>query len=249
MSQLVAAGRGAWVILALICASAACAVPPCHATGTSNGAAPPLPGPVVYVVRRGWHIDIGFSAAELRPPLDALEAGLDGVNFLLFGFGDRHYLLAGTHHGSALSGALWPGAGMILATALRATPGDAFGAAHVVALSVSARGLQEIQAFVWRSLVTDGSAARYVGAGPYPGGIFFAATPRYSGLHTCNTWAAEALRAGELPVRSAGVLFASQLWRQVTALRKSQSANDSPRTAHLQGGLDPSWQTTVVPEF
>ena len=27
---------------------------------------------VIYVVRRGWHIDVGFAASDLRPPLSAL---------------------------------------------------------------------------------------------------------------------------------------------------------------------------------
>jgi Protein of unknown function (DUF2459) len=50
--------------------------------------------------------------------------------------------------------------------------------------------------------------------GPYPGSGYFNAVPRYSAFHTCNTWAAEALKAAGLPVRSRGVALAGQLWRQ-----------------------------------
>ena len=47
---------------------------------------------VVYVARRGWHIDIGFEAADLKPPLDSLSAELPQGNSLFFGCGDRRYL-------------------------------------------------------------------------------------------------------------------------------------------------------------
>jgi hypothetical protein len=71
-----------------------------------------------------------------------------------------------------------------------------------------------------------------------------------------------------LPIHSRGVIFAGQLWTQVRRLEKKQSAIARPMTsrpraslqgmvqrppqgqpAQGQGGLLPSAQTTVVPEF
>jgi hypothetical protein len=189
----------------------------------------------IYVARRGWHIDVGFETVDIRQPLDSVMAGLDGAKYLFFGFGDKHYLLARNRRGSALLGALWPGPGMILVTALRASPDDAFGTGHVVALRVSMRGLLNMQAFVWRSLAGENASAQSFGTGPYPGGFYFAATPRYSAVHTCNTWAAETLRAAALPVHSNGVLLAGQVWRQVERLqRKQQSQNELSSRLHWQ---------------
>ena len=252
--------------------------------GLAQDAAPQNPGPgtdagagsaesaVVYVVRRGWHMDIGFAAADLHAPLDAVAAQFPGVRYLFFGFGDQHYLLAKDRNAPVSLAALWPGPGMILATALASSPQAAFGAAHVATLFVTERQVRDIQAFVWYSLdrqsAQQGGGVKPYAPGPYEDSLFFAATPRYSGFHTCNTWAAESLRDAALPVHSAGVIFAGQLWTQVRRLEKNQSAHglngahgvsggaaQLPNAAaqayrlanQLHGGLVPSWHTTVVP--
>ena len=48
-----------------------------------------------------------------------------------------------------------------------------------------------------------------------PGGIFYAANGSYNATYTCNTWAADTLRSGGVPVHSAGVIFAGQLTDQL----------------------------------
>jgi hypothetical protein len=123
---------------------------------------------------------------------------------------------------------------------LISAPPGAFGERYVAALRVTTRQASDAQAFVWQSLEKqseDGSVKSYA-PGPYEGSVFFDATPKYSAIHTCNTWAAEVLAAGALPIRSAGVVFAGQLWKKVRSLE-----------AQRQGGLLSSSQTTVVPEF
>jgi Protein of unknown function (DUF2459) len=195
----------------------------------------------IFVIRRAWHIDIGFDALTLTPPLAALRADFPGARYLSVGFGDRHYLLS-HHHELALLGALWPGPALLLVTGLKATPSEAFGAEQVVALAVTRAQLEAAQRQVWASLVTHQGTASVYARGPYPGSLYYPAALRYSALHTCNTWAAETLRAAALRVHSAGVLFAGQLWRQV---RRLQAAPTAPGT-QLQGGLVPSGHTTTV---
>jgi hypothetical protein len=227
--------------------------------GRDTGAAPK--STVIYVVRRGWHIDVGFAAADMQAPLNSIAGQFPRVRYLLFGFGDRRYLLAKNRNAPVLLAALWPGRGMILATGIGSSPQEAFGAAHVAALAVTQEQMRNAQAFVWRSLEghstdqegqsthTDHAAVQPYATGPYEGSLYFAAAPRYSALHTCNTWAAQSLAAAALPIRSAGVLFAGQLWSQVRRLEKNQLAGGLQSSDQLHGGLDPSWHTTVVPEF
>ncbi len=131
----------------------------------------------VFVARRGWHIDIGFAAADLEPPLNSLAAQFPGVKYLFFGFGDQQYLLAKSHNAPVLLGALWPGRGMLLATGLSAPPQDAFGAAHVVLLAVTPQQLHDAQAYVWQTL-NEKSAAKPAARGPYDGSLYFAAAPK-----------------------------------------------------------------------
>lgn len=183
----------------------------------------------ILVARRGWHIDIGFAVADLGAPLNSLAALFPGANYLFFGFGDRHYLLAHSHNLPVLLGALWPGPGMILGTGLEATPAEAFGDAWVIELKVSSAMVRSAQAFIWNSLDKGGEAAtdRPITAyarGPYEGSLYFNSLARYSAFHTCNTWAAEVLKAGGLPVRSKRVWLAGQLWSQTQKLAHRRSA-------------------------
>jgi len=255
----------AWLAASLVAA-------PCTVVAQSSPAA--QDAAVIYVARRGWHVDIGFAAADLQPPLTSLMNEFPGAQYVFFGFGDRRYFLARHHHAPGLLAALWPGQGMMLATGLISAPPVAFGEGHVAALRVTPRQTRDAQAFVWQSLKKqseDGSVKSYA-PGPYGGSVFFDATPKYSAFHTCNTWAAEVLAAGTLPIRSAGVVFAGQLWTQVRRLEKRQAtlagrtapvrslpgsaaaqgriaAAHGQGRAQRQGGLLPSSQTTVVPEF
>jgi hypothetical protein len=212
---------------------------------------------VIYVVRRGWHIDVGFDVAELQPPLKSMLTEFPGARYVFFGFGDEHYLRAKHRNAPVLLAALWPGRGMLLVTGLTSPPPDAFGVGHVAALAVTADQARGAQTFIWQSLdqrdnlqgVPD--RINSYRRGPYEGSLYFYARPTYSALHTCNTWAAEALKAAPLPIHSAGVLFAGQLWRQVRRLERQRSPElpraSLPGAAQAHGGFVPSWQTTVVP--
>lgn len=179
----------------------------------------------IYIVRRGWHIDVGFAVPELVAPLGAVNGEFPGARYLLFGFGDRRYLMAKHSHVPAMLGAVWPGQALILVTGLAATPEEAFGEKEVIALAVAPAQSKQLQAFIVGSLsaVNEGEEAVNGGfavtaPGPYGGSVYFSSGLKYSGLHTCNTWAAEGLRSAELPIRARGTVFAGQLWRQVAKL-------------------------------
>jgi len=185
--------------------------PPAVVAGSSRAA-------LLYVVRRGWHIDVGLGAGDLQPPLRALATEFPGVHYLIFGFGDRHYLMARNHHGSELLGALWPGPGLMLVTGLKASPQAAFGNDEVLELPLSADQLQSAQAFIWQALSEQARISGSEAPGPYEGSRYYGASERYSALHTCNTWAAEAIRAAGWPVHTRAVIFAGQLWSQLRHL-------------------------------
>ena len=209
--------------MALLCARPALSQPEGASTGAEARS-------VIYVVRRSWHVDLGFAASELSPPLDAVAAKFPGARYLFFGFGDRHYLESKHHTPPVLLRALWPGVEVILVTALPAAPAQTFAKDQVIAVQLTLSQAQAAQAFVVKSL----AAVEALAPGPYEGSLYFNATPKYSAAHTCNTWVAEGLKAADLPIRSARVIFAGQLWSQVR---------------HLQGGWVPSSHITVVPEF
>jgi hypothetical protein len=207
------------LVLAASVSLIACAgVAPTRDVSTS-GTTPPMQQPVsVYVVKRGWHVDIGVAVADLQPHLEPIGTAFQGSRYLLFGFGDRRYLL----HGGAgnLLAALWPGPGVILVTSLRSSqPEDSFGEDSVIRLALTPQQLRGLQSFIWYSLATHDDAITPAAPGPYPESAYYESTQRYSAVYTCNTWAADVLKSAGLPIDTLGVEFAGQVWHQARRAR------------------------------
>jgi hypothetical protein len=178
---------------------------------------------VIFVVRRGWHTDIGFNAGDIPAPLAAVRSQLPTAHYLLFGFGDQHYLV---NHGPSLGGlvgAIWPGPGLVLVTGLTGTPERAFGDEGVIRLLLTADQARRLEEFVLKTLAATNGVPKVLATGPYDESYYYFSTLRYSGLHTCNTWTAEALKAAGLAVHSVGVEFAGQVWRQVRQIAQQQN--------------------------
>jgi hypothetical protein len=203
---------------------AACAGAPPR---TASPTAAPEAGKRVtfYVVKRGWHVDVGIARDDVQAPLASVAASFPDARYLLFGFGDRRYLL--DPGGGTMAGALFPGAGLVMVTTLTAQPEDVFGPQSVAPLTLTTRQMSELEHSIAASLATRDGAFAKVEPGPHavPGySAFYESVQHYSALHTCNTWAAQVLESAELPVTSSGVEFASQLWSQVERLKADGAA-------------------------
>jgi Protein of unknown function (DUF2459) len=186
---------------------------------------PPANDAVVYVIRREWHTDIGLPVEEIAGPLAILEKPFPGVRFLTFGFGERQFLVNHEKSVVAMLGALLPSQSALLMTALAATPEQAFGSRSVVELWVSRAGLHQIEAALWHELeLSAAGEPRLLANGPYEGSVYYAARDTYYGLYTCNTWTADMLRAGGLPIPAAGVLFAGQVMGAANWIGAHQSS-------------------------
>jgi hypothetical protein len=185
-------------------------------------AAPRQPEPavaIVSVIDRGWHTDLGLAVTDLSAPLAAVAHDFPRASYLVFGFGDRAYLLSRRQGFPEMLEALFPGPGLMLVTALRVPPSNAFGASRVVSLPLSSAGLARLTAFIWHDLVTDRNGQPLsLGYGPYRGSLYYASPTTYDAAYTCNTWTAAALRTAGLPIGAGGVLFASQVMDQVRPL-------------------------------
>ncbi|HEX3951187.1 MAG TPA: DUF2459 domain-containing protein [Steroidobacteraceae bacterium] len=192
----------------------------------------------VYVVRRGWHIDIGMAASELPPPLSQIAFDLPSARYVFFGFADKHYLLAKNHHAPVLLSALFPGAGIVLTTGIANSPAQAFGEKQVIALRVTPQQMRGLQSFIWRSLRTRDEMLKVYESGPYDDSVYFLAVRKYSAFHTCNTWGAEALRSAGFHVHAGGVIFAWQLWTQARRLKHSQDQAEAAGASLRVGAAD-----------
>ncbi len=172
----------------------------------------------VYVIRARWHTAVGFAVDDLTPPLSPLRAALPSGKYLLFGFGDRQYLLGRGPEASELIAALWPGAGVLMLTGLPGSPDAAYGASNVIRLRLRGAQARDLEMFIWASLEKPHGEIAPLNPGPYAETLYYASTLRYSALYTCNTWTADALGAATLPVHGTGVAFAGQVWAQVRRL-------------------------------
>jgi len=198
-----------------------------------GGASPPTPPPVplavgpaeatLTVIDRGWHTDIGFPAEEVTGRLGAVTQGFLGVRTVVFGFGERDYMLAGDRGVIDMLRALAPGPGVVLVTLLRTPPTEAFGAGNIVTLRLSREALGRVLGFIWHAMEQDAAGLpRRVAGSADPGSVFYASSATYSGSYTCNTWAADALANAGLPVSASGVVLAGQLMDRVRAIAAQQ---------------------------
>jgi uncharacterized protein (TIGR02117 family) len=199
---------------------------------TSRAVLPLAPATaMLYVIDRGWHTDIGLPVSELHGPLAAtIGPRFPGARYLVFGFGERAYLMGEDRSPIQLLLALFPHPGAMMVTALRAPPEAAFGSGDVVALRVPERSVDQVAAFIWSFFRQDARGQpEPIAWGPYPGSLYYASTGTYALAFTCNTWSAEALHLAGLPVTIAGVVFAGQVMAEARRIAAAQARVAAPR--------------------
>lgn len=197
----------------------------CTAASVLSDATVPTGSAKIYVVERGWHTDIGLPVDGISSPLAPLEHDYPGAQFMMFGFGERDYLMARDDSSGKMLGALFPSKSAILMIALRAPPSEAFADQRVVALRLTHAQVDRLAAMIWQALgkSANGLPAR-LADGPHADSAYYAANETYDALHTCNTWTALLLHNAGFPVNAHGVLFAGQVMRQVSKIAALQAA-------------------------
>lgn len=198
----------------LLCACAVARPDSCAPAGPAGPVGPV--GPVAWVVDQGWHTEIGLPAQEITGPLSVFRTVFPGARVLMFGFGKRTWITARVESLSELLMGPIPGPGAIQVIGLRVEPGDAYGGAGVVRLSLRPDQAARLERFVWTSIgKTRTGQPRLISPGLFPGSLFYAASRGYAPDYTCNTWSAEALQSAGLPVSPDGVVLAGGVLDQL----------------------------------
>jgi uncharacterized protein (TIGR02117 family) len=184
--------------------------------GPVRGLYPPQPGEAtvtVHVVRYGWHSGLAIRRDQIPRGAWPEHERFPAAGFVEVGWGDRTFYQS-PHAGVALAlEASFASEGSVLhVTGLDRAPGEYFAHAEITAVELSARGAEALAHFVSRAYARDASGAPIdLGPGLYPGSRFYAATGRYSLFYTCNSWIAEALRAGGCPITPVWALTGANL--------------------------------------
>jgi uncharacterized protein (TIGR02117 family) len=191
----------------------------------------PSEGVRIYLIASGWHTEITLPTHAIFGPLRALTSDFPGSQYLAFGWGERNYYMARAPTFSDAMRALLPGPAVLLVTPLHRPPRDATPGMQVFEVGLTTSGLERLSSYLWSTFEMSGDGTpRRLAAGPGPGSAFYAATGTYSATYTCNTWTADGLRAGGIPVTVAGVVLASHVTDQLRSLsgRAARTAGQQP---------------------
>jgi hypothetical protein len=136
----------------------------------------------------------------------------------MFGYGKKTFLTAPPDTISEYLLGPLPGPAVIEVTGVGTNPVDAYPPGEILVVRLPPGGARALSDFLWRDIARDAvGRPRLVGPGPFPGSLFYAAVTGYSLAHTCNTWAADALRAAGLKLDAGGVVFSGQVVARATA--------------------------------
>ncbi len=190
-------------------------LPGCAPLAPAASCAADPPGQdVIWVVDHGWHTDIGVPADAITGKLAVYRDIFPGARVLMFGFGKRTFMTAKVDNLSELLLGPVPGPGAVEVIGLRMPPAEAY-EQPVTTLPVPPGGMASLSDFLWQMLSkTKDGAPRLISAGHFPGSLFYASTHGYSLFYTCNTWAAQAVHAAQVPVSAGGVLLPGGVLRQ-----------------------------------
>ncbi len=186
-------------------AGCAAILPPAACGPTESGSA-------VWLVDRGWHTELLVPTIAIAGPLSAATSRFTGTPFIAFGFGKRDWITAEEQDLATILTGPIPGPGVVEVTGWPGLPAGA------IRLPLDAAGLAGMLRFLTLSLADP--AAPPVVMSRY-GQHFHDASRSYSLAYTCNTWVAEALAAGGLAVRPAGVVRTRGVLRQAAALPRA----------------------------
>lgn len=173
--------------------------------GPVQGLYPPKgddPGRIVYVVNHGWHTGIVVQRQEVPENIWPVTRDFPNARYLEVGWGDEGFYQAQEiTSGLALKAIFWPTPSVLHVVAFDPPVERYFSQSDVVAVRLTDQGFRKMLQFIGATHArTENGAAIRLGPGLYGKSFFYRAQGSYWLMKTCNTWTAEALRAGGAPI-------------------------------------------------
>ena len=194
------------------------------ACGTANDwrHAPQIPDNAVriFVVKHGWHTGVVIPRMGKQAPFSFLDPVFGDAAFYEFGWGDREYYPTNDPGiRLALRAVLWPTDSVLHVVALADTPSQSFPGADMEALFISREGYQQLLKYLADHFVLNAQAKPMdIGRGLYGDSRFFESHGSFHAFRTCNTWTAQALQQGGVPIRPFMALTADSVLRQARGI-------------------------------
>ena len=177
------------------------------------------PTKVIYVVSHGWHTGIVLKTEEIPETIVWPEIrDFAGSQYIEVGWGDWDYYQASDTSGPmALKAAFWSTGSVLHIAGFNEPVRKFFPASDVIEVAITEEGLKQLSGFIARTHLRAETESVKIRPGLYGNSRFYPAEGRFHIFSNCNTWVAEALRAGGLPMRRS-TLTAGSVMAQVRAL-------------------------------
>ena len=162
-----------------------------------------IPAKVIYVVSHGWHTGIVLKTAEIPEMIVWPElADFAGNQYIEIGWGDRDYYQGPeTTWVTALKAAFWSTRSVLHMAGFDEPVKTFFSSSDVIEVALTEEALKKLSGFIARThLRMETEEKAKIRPGLYGNSRFYPAEGKFHVFHNCNTWVAEALRAGGLPM-------------------------------------------------
>ncbi|NQZ07907.1 MAG: DUF2459 domain-containing protein [Algicola sp.] len=156
----------------------------------------------IFVVNHGWHTGLVIPGNVLGNKLEVISPYFDSPPYYELGWGDAGFYQAEDITASlAVKALLWPSDSVMHVVALPMDPVSYFAGSEVVALTLSSGGLNRLTSHIAASFKygVNGRLEK-MRPGLYGQSLFFVGAGTYHGFNTCNTWTADVLASGGVPI-------------------------------------------------
>jgi uncharacterized protein (TIGR02117 family) len=177
----------------------------------------------VFVVHNSWHAAIVIGRDELNVDVIPELNDFPDAKFIEFSWGDQDYFPdpnSGVWAG--LRAALWSRGSVVHMVGFRQNVAQFYRGAEIFELRLTPAALQLLSRHLTTSYARRDANRASASPGLFPYSRFYPATGKFSMLHTCNTWVAEALAAAGLPISPGNVLTAGSLAGQLADIAKQR---------------------------
>ena len=179
----------------------------------------------IFIVYDSWHAAIVLPRNQLPGALFPELVDFPPVGFFEFSWGDRDYFPdPDSGIWLALRAAFWSRGSVLHVVGFNDNIAAFYPRAEIVALQLTDPAYKQVVGYLSESFARPAGAGRAPArAGLYASSRFYPATGKFSLLKTCNTWVAQALAAGGVPISPATVITANQLGTELEQLRRNLS--------------------------
>jgi uncharacterized protein (TIGR02117 family) len=182
----------------------------------SSVAPPPAAFRDIHVVSNGWHTSIAIPRRDIPAGTLTMAREVRGADWVLFGWGERHYYATGDRSPWAIFSALClPSGSALHVIPFRGPVPARFPRCEIITLRISRAGLNGLCAAIDESFARRQGKLVPIGPGYYRGSRFYLGARPYYFPNTCNVWTARMLKAGGYPLRSGTAWVADDLMAQL----------------------------------